>query len=78
MVWMFVSSKRLEEMSDRPANFSTMGIIMAVIMVFSVLISYIFNNFILVNQGLIYYSVLEEKENNSSKNLIDQIGTDIE
>jgi uncharacterized membrane protein len=55
-----------------------MGIIIAVIMVFSVLLSYIFNNFILINQGLIYYSLQEEKENNSTKSQIDLIGTDIE
>jgi hypothetical protein len=78
MIWMFVSSKSLEEASGEPANFSTMGIIMATIMVFSVLLSYIFNNFILVNQGLIYYSLQEEKENNSTKSQIDLIGTDIE
>jgi hypothetical protein len=36
------------------------------------------NNFILVNQGLVYYSLQEEKENNSSKSLIDQISTKLE
>ena len=76
--WMFISTKNLQEPASRTDTFSTMGIIIAVIMVFSVLLSYIFNNFILVNQGLIYYSLQEEKEDNSTKSQIDLIGTDIE
>jgi hypothetical protein len=78
MIWMFVSTKNLQEAGSQTDTFSTMGILLAVIMVFSVLLSYIFNNFILVNQGLIYYSLQEEKENNSTKSQIDLIGTDIE
>lgn len=78
MIWMFVSTKNLQESGSQTDTFSTMGIILAVIFVLSVLLSYIFNNFILVNQGLIYYSLQEEKENNSTKSQIDLIGTDIE
>ena len=78
MIWMFTSTQNLQEANLQTDTFSTMGIIIAVIMVFSTVISYIFNNFILVNQGLIYYSLQEEKENNSTKSLIDQIGADIE
>ena len=78
MIWMFVSTKNLQETGSQTDTFSTMGILLAVIMVFSVLLSYIFNNFILVNQGLIYYSLQEEKENNSTKSQIDLIGTNIE
>lgn len=78
MIWMFVSTKNLQEAGSQTDTFSTMGILLAVIMVFSVLLSYIFNNFILVNQGLIYYSLQEEKENKSTKSQIDLIGTDIE
>ncbi|SHG35539.1 hypothetical protein SAMN05443549_103371 [Flavobacterium fluvii] len=78
MVWMFVSSQNLQGPAARTDTFSTMGIIIAVIMVFSVLLSYVFNNFVLVNQGLIYYGLQEEKENNSTKSQIDLIGSDIE
>ena len=78
LIWMFVSTQDIQSQTSRNDTFSTMGIIIAVIMVFSVLLSYIFNNFILVNQGLIYYSLQEEKENNSSKSQIDLIGSDIE
>ena len=78
LIWMFVSTNNLQETGSQTDTFSTMGILFAVIMVFSVLLSYIFNNFILVNQGLICYGLQEEKENNSTKSQIDLIGTDIE
>jgi len=78
MIWMFTSSENLQEANSQTGVFSTMGILFAVIMVFSILLSYVFNNFILVNQGLIYYGLQEEKENNSTKSQIDLIGTDIE
>ena len=78
MVWMFVSTRNIDKTGPPTEVFSTMGILIAVIMVFSILLSYIFNNFILVNQGLIYYGLQEEKENNSTKSQIDLIGTDIE
>lgn len=78
MIWMFVSTNNLRNTGSQTENFSTMGILLAVIMVFSVLLSYVFNNFILINQGLIYYSLQEENENNSSKSQIDLIGSDFE
>lgn len=78
MIWMFVSTQDIQAQASRAGTFSTMGIILAVIMVFSVLLSYIFNNFILISQGLIYYGLQEEKENNSTKSQIDLIGTDLE
>jgi len=78
MIWMFTSTKNLQETNSQTETFSTMGVLIAVIMVFSVLLSYIFNNFILVNQGLIYFGLQEENENHTTKSQIDLIGTDIE
>lgn len=78
LIWMFVSTQNLQEPASQTDTFSTMGILFAVIMVFSVLLSYVFNNFILVNQGLIYYGLQEENENNATKSQIDLIGSDIE
>ena len=72
---MFVTTQDVNSQTD---NYSSLGIIMAVIMVLSVLISYIFNNFIVINQGLIYYSLHEDAENSSTNNQIDLIGTDLE
>lgn len=44
------------------------------IFIFGVLISALFNNMIMINQGIIYYSLKEENENNSIDNQIDLIG----
>lgn len=57
---------------------SSIGILMTVIMVLSILLSYFFNNFLILNQGIIYYSVREENENNTTKSQIDLIGTESE
>ena len=73
VIWIFVSAKNLDTNSQND-SMSAMSILMAVIMVFSVLLSYIFNNFLLINQGLIFYSLCEENENKSSKSQIDLIG----
>jgi len=78
MIWMFTSTQNLQEANSQTDTFSTMGIIIAVIMVLSILLSYIFNNFVVINQGLIYYGLQEENENNSTKSQIDLIGTDLE
>jgi hypothetical protein len=78
MIWMFTSPENLQDVNSQTDTFSTMGLVFAVVMVFSVMLSYIFNNFILINQGLIYYSLQEEQENTSTKSQIDLIGTDLE
>jgi hypothetical protein len=78
MGWMFVSTDSLQNTDSQTDTFSTMGIILAVIMVLSILLSYFFNNFILISQGLIYYSLQEENESNTAKSQIDLIGTDFE
>ncbi len=77
VVGMFVSTST-SGWNTQTDKYSTMGVLFAVIMVFSILLNYVFNNFIIINQGLIYYSLQEEKENNSTKSQIDLIGTDLE
>ena len=72
---MFVSRQNGASQAE---NFSTLGILMAIIMVLSVLLNYIFNNFIVINQGLIYYSLHEDTQNYTTNNQIDLIGTDVE
>jgi hypothetical protein len=54
--------------------FSTMRIMMLVVMVLSMLMSYILNNLLIINQGLVYYSRREYNENISSTDSIDLIG----
>ncbi|MGL2967001.1 hypothetical protein [Flavobacterium sp. XGLA_31] len=53
---------------------STMKIMMTVVMVISMLASFILNNLLMVNQGLVYYSRREFDENISSNDSIDSIG----
>lgn len=57
-------------------GFSTLKIMMTIVMVVSILMSYILNNLLLVNQGLVYYSRRENDENISSKDSIDLIGSE--
>ncbi len=55
---------------------STMRIMMLVVMVMTMLMSYILNNLLIINQGLIYYSRREYNENISSTDSIDLIGSE--
>lgn len=59
-------------------KFSAISVMMSIIMVISTIVSFIFNNLILINQGMIYYSHIENAEGNTSTNAIDLIGTDSE
>jgi hypothetical protein len=54
--------------------FSLLTILLTVITIISILFSYTLQNIILINQGIIYYSIIEEQENISAKNNIDLIG----
>ncbi|WP_442787647.1 hypothetical protein [Flavobacterium suncheonense] len=56
-------------------GYSFFLIMMGVTMVLSLLLNFIFQNFLLINQGIMYYSIREENENNTSKSEIDLIGT---
>lgn len=56
--------------------FSAVKIMLTIIMVVSILMSYILNNLLLINQGLVYYSRREYDENISSKDSIDLIGSE--
>ena len=64
--------------APQPENISFFMIMMGVTMVLSLLLNFIFQNFILVNQGIMYYSIREENENNTPKSEIDLIGTQSE
>jgi hypothetical protein len=62
----------------REDAFSTMSILMSVIMVISTIFGYILNNLLLINQGMIYYSHIENTESSISNDSIDLIGTESE
>jgi MFS family permease len=53
---------------------STLMIMMTIIMVITVLMSYILNNLMLINQGLAHYSRRENEENITAQDSIDLIG----
>lgn len=55
-------------------QFSFLMLMFGITMILSILMNFIFQNFILINQGLIYYSMREEKENNTPESEIDLIG----
>jgi len=61
--------------SDSEETFSFLGIVMAIIFVFSILVNYVLNNIILINNGVIYYSLRENEENNQQQSAIDSIGS---
>ncbi|MDI1316505.1 hypothetical protein [Flavobacterium sp.] len=55
---------------------STVKIMLTIVMVVSIVMSYILNNLLFVNQGLVYYSRREFDENISSQDSIDLIGSE--
>ncbi len=57
-------------------SMSGVKIMFTIIMVVSILMSYVLNNLLLVNQGLVYYSRKESDENISSQHSIDLIGSE--
>lgn len=68
----------LETSNSTADKLSGISILMTILMVGSTLFSYILNNLLLVNQGLIYYGQKEANENTNSLSEIDLIGTDSE
>ena len=57
---------------------SSMSIFISLFFIFAILLSYFFNNLVILNQGIIYYSLREENENLTTISEIDLIGLDNE
>jgi len=64
--------------SDQTEAFSTLSVLASAIMVISTISNYTLQNIVFVNQGIIFYSITDEKENISIKSNIDLIGSDSE
>lgn len=64
--------------SSSASGFSFAQIMSIISMVLSVVVSYFLTNLTLINQGIIYYSNMEEENNNSLHSDIDLIGADSE
>lgn len=69
-VGLFTSDQNIEDMALTPGY----KIMLIAVIVISTLLSFIANSFLLINQGLIYYSAREHKENTQSHVDIDMIG----
>ena len=78
MILFFTSANASQFNVSQPDGLSTLGIFITVVFLFAIILSYLFNNLIIVNQGIIYYSLREENENLTSVSQIDLIGTDNE
>jgi len=75
---LFASGQNLNDPANASDAFGTLSVMMIVIMVFSTLFGYIFQNFLNVQQVLVYYSQLEGSQNNTQNNEIELIGSDSE
>ena len=68
----------IENQGSPEESLSFLSIMMVVFMCLAMLFSYILNNLLVVNSGIIYYSLREQKENRNTINDIDLIGTESE
>lgn len=67
-----------KDVNNSNENYTFMSTIMTLIFIISMLVSYILNNLILINQGMVYYSQRDYDENISESSSIDTIGLDCE
>ena len=73
MVRMFTT---VEDGNPNPEDFSgTMSIIMIITFMAGFLLGSILNSIVVLNQGIIYYSLKEDNESINTKSIIDQIGS---
>lgn len=63
---------------DSEDAYSSISMLMSMVMVLSIIVSFIFNNLLLVNQGMIYYSHIKNGESSIYVDSLDLIGTDSE
>ena len=62
------------ESGNQEETYSMLGIGMSIIFVLFILSTYVLNNLIIINQGIIFYSCKDSRENLSTNDLIDSIG----
>lgn len=68
---LFISEKNVFDLGDTEGG----KLMFTVIMILSSLVSFVMNNIMMINQGLIYYSIREQKEGVQSNTDIDTIGS---
>lgn len=75
-IFLFISIfAGMNEPGAQSETFSSIGIIFTIVLLVAIISSYVFGNFMLVNQSFIYFSEKEAAENTSTKSDIDLIGT---
>lgn len=72
------SSVEENNMNNPQEAFSAIGILMTIVFIITILANYIFHNLLMINQGMIYYSIREKIEHKSSFSDIDSIGNNFE
>ncbi len=77
LAYFFASTEEFNGLQSTE-SFSFMTILVAVVFILSLLISYLLNNFLIVSQGMMYYSARELTENKQANSQIDNIGSDFE
>jgi hypothetical protein len=78
LVFIFIDGPGNGNIEEQEGVLSTIGILMLVVFTVSLLTSFIMGNLLAINQGMIYYSCIEEDENKTINNEIDLIGESIE
>jgi len=79
MVSLFTSIESIDSSTNGvPDAFSFFMIMIMIAVLLSTLVTFILQNLMLVNQGIIYYSSVEERDNTSITSEIDSIGNDTE
>jgi len=75
-IFLFISIfAGMNEVGVQDNRFSYIGIIFTIVILVAIISSYVFGNFMVVNQSYIYFSEKEAAENTSTKSDIDLIGT---
>ena len=77
LAYYFASAEGLSSQNATEA-FGFMTILVAIVFILSILISYLLNNFLIVSQGMMYYSGRELDENNQAFLQINNIGNNFE
>ena len=71
------TENNFNEAQSSADSFGTISIMITAFIIATIIISYVFNNFIAIQQLLMYYSQIEKEDNNEIQSEIDLIGTDV-
>ena len=78
LLLIFIDGPQTGTIEEQQGALSSIGILMLIVSTVSMLCAFILGNLLAINQGMIYYSCVEEDENTTLNNEIDLIGESIE